>query len=89
MATKKTPAPAPAPVVDDRNIVEIDGLRMAVNAAGNVVVVQRRASGAYFPGDVHGLRPEIVPAAIARGEVSLHALSVVDVDDAEDDSAGA
>jgi len=88
MPPKKT-APVHSPVIDDRNIVEVDGLRMALNQAGNVVVVQRRASGAYFPGDVHGLRPEIVPAAIARGEVSLHALSVVDVDDAEDDTAGA
>ena len=88
MPPKKT-APVYSPVIDDRNIVEVDGLRMALNQAGNVVVVQRRASGAYFPGDVHGMRPEVVPASIARGEVSLHALSVVDVDDAEDDTAGA
>ena len=89
MATKKAPAVVSPTPTDTRVIVEVDGLRMALNPRGDVVIVQRRQSGAYFPGDVHGMRPEIVPAAIARGEVSLHALSVVDVDDAEDDSAGA
>lgn len=86
MATKKALADAPATPVDPRTIVEVEGVRMALNPRGDVVVVQRRASGAYFPGDVYGMRAEVVPAAIARGEVSLHAISAVDVDDAEDDT---
>ena len=85
MATKKAAAVPSAPT-DTRTIVEVDGLRMALNQRGDVVVVQRRASGAYFPGDVYGMRAEIVPAAIARGDVSLHAISAVDVDDSEDDT---
>ena len=86
MATKKALADAPATPTDPRTIVEVEGVRMALNPRGDVVVVQRRASSAYFPGDVHGMRAEVVPAAIARGEVSIHAISAVDVDDAEDDT---
>lgn len=85
MAIKKAPTQQQQALADDRKIVEVNGLRMALNLRGDVVVVQRRAMGPYFPGDVHGMRPEIVPAAIARQEVSLHALSVVDVGDAEED----
>lgn len=87
MATKKAPVVVPPTPTETRTIVEVDGLRMALNPRGDVVVVQRRASGAYFPGDVYGMRPEVAPAAVARGEVSLHAISAVDVDDSEDDTS--
>ena len=86
MATKKAPVTVAASSTDPRTIVDVDGIRMALNPRGDVVVVQRKASGAYFSGDVHGMRPEVVPAAIARGEVSLHAISAVDVDDSEEDT---
>jgi len=86
MATKKAAA-VPSTPTETRTIVEVDGLRMALNPRGDVVVVQRRASAPYFPGDVYGMRAEIVPAAVARGDISLHAISAVDVDDAEDDTS--